>query len=113
MPSAPRPGRRSAFSSLRQAGGLSGYPNRAESEHDWIENSHASTVLSYAHGVAEAMGSPDAGKLVLTILVENPIPILIPCHRVITNKSGIGSYIGGGDRKRWLLDLEQSPAELL
>src|SRR5689334_979688 len=47
-------GRRSAFSSLRQAGGLSGYPNRTESEHDWIENSHASTVLSYAHGVATA-----------------------------------------------------------
>ena len=31
---------------------MSGYPNRAESEHDWIENSHASTALSYAHGIA-------------------------------------------------------------
>src|SRR5246500_255653 len=45
-------GRREAFTTLRQQGGLSGYPNRAESEHDWIENSHASTVLSYAHGIA-------------------------------------------------------------
>ena len=33
---------------------MSGYPNRAESEHDWIENSHASTALSYAHGIAKA-----------------------------------------------------------
>ncbi len=45
-------GRRYGFKTLRQAGGLSGYPNRGESEHDWIENSHASTALSYAHGIA-------------------------------------------------------------
>jgi 1-deoxy-D-xylulose-5-phosphate synthase len=47
-------GRRYRFRDLRQAGGLSGYPNRTESEHDWIENSHASTALSYAHGLASA-----------------------------------------------------------
>jgi 1-deoxy-D-xylulose-5-phosphate synthase len=47
-------GRRFGFKSLKQAGGMSGYPNRAESEHDWIENSHASTSLSYAHGIAKA-----------------------------------------------------------
>jgi len=47
-------GRRDAFATLRQAGGLSGYPSRAESEHDWIENSHASPVVSYAHGLATA-----------------------------------------------------------
>ncbi|MGH8980663.1 MAG: 1-deoxy-D-xylulose-5-phosphate synthase [Acidimicrobiales bacterium] len=47
-------GRRYGFSKLRQKDGLSGYPNRAESDHDWIENSHASTVLSYAHGLATA-----------------------------------------------------------
>jgi 1-deoxy-D-xylulose-5-phosphate synthase len=47
-------GRRYGFKELRKAGGLSGYPSRAESEHDWIENSHASTVLSYAHGLATA-----------------------------------------------------------
>ena len=48
-------GRRERFPTLRQAGGLSGYPSRAESEHDWVENSHASTILSYAHGLATAM----------------------------------------------------------
>ena len=47
-------GRLADFEKLRQPGGLSGYPSRAESEHDWIENSHASTVLSYAHGLAMA-----------------------------------------------------------
>ena len=47
-------GRWQDFERLRQADGLSGYPSREESEHDWIENSHASTVLSYAHGLAAA-----------------------------------------------------------
>ncbi len=47
-------GRRERFVDLRKAGGLSGYPNRLESEHDWIENSHASTALSYAYGLAAA-----------------------------------------------------------
>jgi 1-deoxy-D-xylulose-5-phosphate synthase len=48
-------GRQEGFSSLRQGGGLSGYPCRAESVHDWVENSHASTILSYAHGVSAAV----------------------------------------------------------
>jgi 1-deoxy-D-xylulose-5-phosphate synthase len=47
-------GRRYGFKELKQRGGLSGYPSRAESEHDWIESSHASTALSYAHGLATA-----------------------------------------------------------
>src|ERR1700739_282512 len=45
-------GRAGEFSKRRQAGGLSGYPSRAESEHDLVENSHASTSLSYADGMA-------------------------------------------------------------
>src|SRR5215469_4870234 len=47
-------GRQQGFSGLRQRGGVSGYPNRSESEHDVIENSHASTSLSYADGLAKA-----------------------------------------------------------
>jgi len=47
-------GRTAAFSTLRQRDGLSGYPSRKESEHDLVENSHASTSLSYALGIAEA-----------------------------------------------------------
>nr|WP_245244462.1 1-deoxy-D-xylulose-5-phosphate synthase [Streptomyces palmae] len=45
---------RKDFSRLRSRGGLSGYPSRQESEHDIIENSHASTALSYADGIAKA-----------------------------------------------------------
>ncbi|MFX4270850.1 1-deoxy-D-xylulose-5-phosphate synthase [Propionibacteriaceae bacterium Y1685] len=48
-------GRQAGFEHLRQGGGLSGYPSRAESEHDWVENSHASTALSYGDGLAKAM----------------------------------------------------------
>src|SRR5487761_2429601 len=48
-------GRRYGFKHLRQRGGLSGYPNRSESQHDWIESSHASTALSYAHGLSVAL----------------------------------------------------------
>ncbi|MEO3885690.1 1-deoxy-D-xylulose-5-phosphate synthase [Nonomuraea sp. B5E05] len=47
-------GRASGFDALKQEGGLSGYPSRAESEHDFVENSHASTALSYADGLAKA-----------------------------------------------------------
>ena len=47
-------GRANDFETLRQEGGLSGYPSRAESIHDVIENSHASTALSYADGIAKA-----------------------------------------------------------
>jgi len=47
-------GRQDRFATLRQPDGLSGYPSQAESEHDIIENSHASTALSYADGLAKA-----------------------------------------------------------
>ncbi len=47
-------GRGTSFAHLRERGGLSGYPNRAESAHDHVENSHASTALSYADGLSKA-----------------------------------------------------------
>ncbi|MCU0268387.1 MAG: 1-deoxy-D-xylulose-5-phosphate synthase [Acidimicrobiales bacterium] len=70
-------GRRPDFVDLRQAGGLSGYPSRTESPHDWIENSHASTVLSWAHGLATAQES-ELGE-----------------HRRIVAVIGDGSMTGG------------------
>ena len=62
-------GRAKGFADLRQAEGLSGYPSRDESEHDWIENSHASTALSWAYGlsVAESMKGADARRIVAVI----------------------------------------------
>ncbi|MBI3213196.1 MAG: 1-deoxy-D-xylulose-5-phosphate synthase [Mycobacterium sp.] len=47
-------GRSADFDSLRKKDGLSGYPSREESEHDWVESSHASSALSYADGLAKA-----------------------------------------------------------
>ena len=47
-------GRKDGFDDLRKQGGLSGYPSRAESDHDWVESSHASASLSYADGLAKA-----------------------------------------------------------
>lgn len=47
-------GRAADFDTLRMRGGLSGYPSRAESDHDWVESSHASAALSYADGMAKA-----------------------------------------------------------
>lgn len=47
-------GRSADFDTLRSKGGLSGYPSRAESDHDWVESSHASSALSYADGLAKA-----------------------------------------------------------
>ena len=55
-------GRKDGFDQLRQRGGLTGYQERAESEHDWVESSHASAALSYADGLAksfELTGQPD------------------------------------------------------
>jgi 1-deoxy-D-xylulose-5-phosphate synthase len=48
-------GRQNQFRTLRQRHGLSGYPSLEESEHDWVANSHASTALSYADGLAKAI----------------------------------------------------------
>jgi 1-deoxy-D-xylulose-5-phosphate synthase len=61
-------GRAGGFAQLRQAGGMSGYPSRKESEHDLIENSHASTSLSYALGIAEArLRKRQAGHVIAVI----------------------------------------------
>jgi 1-deoxy-D-xylulose-5-phosphate synthase len=61
-------GRSAAFAHLRQAGGMSGYPSRKESEHDLVENSHASTSLSYALGIAEArLRKRQAGHVIAVI----------------------------------------------
>ena len=62
-------GRQAGFAALRQAGGLSGYPSRAESDHDFVENSHASTILSYAYGLAVArdFGAADHRHVVAII----------------------------------------------
>ncbi|HLI43297.1 MAG TPA: 1-deoxy-D-xylulose-5-phosphate synthase N-terminal domain-containing protein, partial [Acidimicrobiales bacterium] len=70
-------GRKEGFARLKQAGGLSGYPNRAESPHDVIENSHASTALSWAHGIAAARAmneeSPGRRRHVVAIVGDGAL----------------------------------------
>ena len=61
--------------------------------------------LSYAEVAAEA-GSPRGARAAGNALGSNPIPIVIPCHRVLRSGGVLGGYGGGPDRKRWLLELE-------
>ncbi len=62
-------------------------------------------VLSYAEVAGEA-GSPRGSRAAGNALGANPIPIVIPCHRVLRTGGALGGYGGGLDRKRWLLELE-------
>jgi len=66
-------GRRDSFTHLRQEDGLSGYPNRTESEHDWVENSHASTILSYAHGMASALELQGSDRRVVAVIGDGAL----------------------------------------
>jgi len=66
-------GRVDGFERLRQRGGLSGYPSRAESEHDWVENSHASTALSYADGLAKAFAVRGDSRPVVAVVGDGAL----------------------------------------
>ncbi len=61
--------------------------------------------LSYGEVAAEA-GSPRGSRAAGNALGSNPIPIVIPCHRVLRSGGLLGGYGGGPERKRWLLELE-------
>jgi 1-deoxy-D-xylulose-5-phosphate synthase len=66
-------GRAGAFETLRQEGGLSGYPSRSESEHDLVENSHASTALSYADGLAKAYQLRGEDRYVVAVVGDGAL----------------------------------------
>jgi methylated-DNA-[protein]-cysteine S-methyltransferase len=66
-------------------------------------------VLSYAEVAAEA-GSPRGSRAAGNALGANPIPIVVPCHRVLRSGGALGGYGGGLDRKRWLLRHEAEAA---
>ncbi len=65
------------------------------------------TVRSYGQVAAQA-GSPRAARAAGNALGSNPIPIVVPCHRVLHAGGGLGGYSGGIERKRFLLALEGS-----
>lgn len=66
-------GRRAGFEQLRQEGGLSGYPSQDESEHDIVENSHASTALSYADGLAKAYAIRGEDRHVVAVIGDGAL----------------------------------------
>ncbi|MBP1158450.1 1-deoxy-D-xylulose-5-phosphate synthase [Rhodococcus sp. PvR044] len=66
-------GRMDQFDSLRKQGGLSGYPCRAESEHDWVESSHASAALSYADGLAKAFELTGQDRHVVAVVGDGAL----------------------------------------
>ena len=65
-----------------------------------------SLVRGFAQGVLRATASVPFGSV--NALGSNPIPIVVPCHRVLHSGGGLGGYAGGLDRKRYLLSLEGS-----
>lgn len=61
---------------------------------------------SYA-GLAAKVGSPRGARAVGNAIGRNPIPIFVPCHRVLAADGSLGGFSWGLDRKRFLLELEQ------
>jgi methylated-DNA-[protein]-cysteine S-methyltransferase len=77
--------------------------------HAVLETLHDSVprgqVVTYGRLAARA-GNPRAHRAAATACARNPIPIVVPCHRVLPSSGGIGNYGGGPERKRALLELE-------
>ncbi len=68
------------------------------------------STLSYAE-LARLSGNPGAVRAAARAMSTNPIPLLVPCHRVVPSTGGIGKYGGGTEMKRWLLQKEGMRAE--
>ena len=83
--------------------GLTGFERRVLKETTKIRYGRTRTYQQ----IASAAGNASAYRQVLSILQGNPLPLVIPCHRVVTVKSGPGSWIGGTKKKTWLLKMEQ------
>ncbi|MGV9824777.1 1-deoxy-D-xylulose-5-phosphate synthase [Gordonia sp. NPDC003429] len=66
-------GRAAGFDHLRQRGGLTGYQERAESEHDWVESSHASAALSYADGLAKSFALTGQDRTVVAVVGDGAL----------------------------------------
>ncbi|GAA1480603.1 1-deoxy-D-xylulose-5-phosphate synthase [Gordonia sinesedis] len=83
-------GRRDGFDQLRQRGGLTGYQERAESAHDWVESSHASAALSYADGLAKSFALTGQDRTVVAVVGDGALTGGM-CWEAINN-------IAAGDR---------------
>src|SRR3954465_301975 len=85
-------GRQDGFDLLRQRGGLSGYPSRAESEHDLVENSHASTALSYADGLAKAFALRGENRHVVAVVGDGALTGGM-CWEALNNIAGTDNRV--------------------
>ncbi len=85
-----------------KATGVSGFSRRVLRQTAKIPYGRTRTYQE----VASACGRPDAYRQVLSTLMTNPLPLVIPCHRVVTSKSGVGSFIAGAKKKAWLIRME-------
>ena len=66
-------------------------------------------TASYS-SLARTIGNPGATRAVGTACATNPLPLVVPCHRVVRTDGAIGAYLGGTEAKRWLLELEAAAA---
>ena len=66
-------------------------------------------TASYA-AVAQLAGNPKAVRAVGTACATNPLPVVVPCHRVVRADGSMGGYLGGPEAKRALLTLEEAAA---
>ena len=69
------------------------------------------TAIDYGHtesysAVAQAVGNPNAVRAAGTACATNPLPVIVPCHRVVRMDGSFGGYLGGTAAKRFLLELE-------
>lgn len=74
---------------------------------EWLPHVSYGQTVSYAR-LAGDVGSPRAVRAVGTACATNPLPLVIPCHRVVRADGSLGNYIGGTDTKRQLLQLEHA-----
>lgn len=79
-----------------------------------LEVQRALPSIPYGHTMsykelAAATGRPAAVRAVGTACATNPLPLVVPCHRVLRSDGTLGGYLGGADAKKALLNLEQGP----
>jgi len=95
-------GRRRHFDLEPDLRGLSGYNQKVLTELARVDYGHTTTYGA----LAALTGNPRAARAVGTIMNRNPIPIVLPCHRVVGASGSLTGYAGGLDRKEQLLRLE-------
>lgn len=94
-------GRRTSFDLPLSIGGTEFQMDVMEA----VEEIPYGEVRTYAE-ISEDLGHPGAYRAVGTACARNPLPLIIPCHRVVPSSGGIGNYAGGSSLKRRLLELE-------